>query len=129
MAMSGSCHCGAVRFEVPAAPDWLAACNCSFCRKRGVLWGYYPAAAVGVLAAEGQATYRWNSGSVAHHHCSICGCGTYSESPTWTAQGPDFANPRIAINARLLEGFDLEAAPRRAIDGASFPLMEGGPVR
>jgi hypothetical protein len=123
--MRGSCHCGAVRFEVPAAPSWLGECNCSFCSKRDMLWAYYPAADLDPLSTEGQATYRWNSAIVAHHHCQTCGCATWSESPTWTEAGPDFSKPRVGVNARLLEGFDLAAAPRRAIDGASFPRMEG----
>lgn len=127
MTIGGGCHCGAVRFELPAAPEWVGECNCSFCRKRGALWGYYPAADVAAVAAEGQATYRWNSGAVAHHHCAACGCGTWSESPTWTETGPDFTKPRIGVNARLIDGFDAEAAPRRKIDGASFPRIERTP--
>ena len=87
-----------------------------------MLWGYYPAADFVLVAGEGQATYRWNSGTVAHHHCPACGCGTYSESPTWTASGPDFCKPQIGLNARLLEDFDLDKVPRRSLDGASFPL-------
>ena len=121
MALVGSCHCGAVRFQVPAAPEWLGACNCSFCRKRGTLWGYYDAPEFRLLAGEAQATYRWNYGLVAHHHCASCGCGTCSESPTFTASGPDFSKPRIGVNARLFDEIDLEALPRRAIDGAGFP--------
>jgi hypothetical protein len=25
--VTGSCHCGAVRIEVPAAPEWVGSCN------------------------------------------------------------------------------------------------------
>jgi hypothetical protein len=37
MTVRGSCHCGAVRIEVPGAPEWLGRCNCSFCRRVGSL--------------------------------------------------------------------------------------------
>ena len=39
--VTGSCHCGAVRFEVDA-PEWVMDCNCSHCRLYGGLWAYYP---------------------------------------------------------------------------------------
>jgi hypothetical protein len=124
LALNGSCHCGATRFEVPTAPEWLGECNCSFCTKRGALWAYYPAEQFTLLnSAEGQATYCWNSRLVAHHHCQNCGCATYSESPSFGADGPDFSKPRVGLNARLLDGFDTGAAERKKIDGASFPLM------
>ena len=42
MAITGSCHCGAVKIEVPSAPEWLGRCNCSFCRRIGAMMAYYP---------------------------------------------------------------------------------------
>ena len=33
----GSCHCGAVRFEVDAEIDQVRVCDCSICRRRGAL--------------------------------------------------------------------------------------------
>ena len=33
----GSCHCGAVRFEIDAQLDHVRVCDCSLCRKRGAL--------------------------------------------------------------------------------------------
>jgi hypothetical protein len=41
--------------------------------------------------------------------CAVCGCGTYEESPSWVNGQPDFSNPKIAINARLLDGFDVDS--------------------
>jgi len=28
--IAGSCHCGAVRSELSATPQWLTRCNCSY---------------------------------------------------------------------------------------------------
>lgn len=33
----GSCHCGAVRFEVEAEIDHVRVCDCSICSMRGAL--------------------------------------------------------------------------------------------
>lgn len=57
---------------------------------------------------------------VKHHFCASCGCGTYSESPDWSTGKPDFDNPRVAVNARLFDEFDLEAVPVTMIDGKNL---------
>ena len=36
----GSCHCGAVRWEFKGMPEGATACNCTVCRRYGVLWAY-----------------------------------------------------------------------------------------
>jgi hypothetical protein len=36
-----SCHCGAVLLEITEAPPEITDCNCSICRRYGVLWAYY----------------------------------------------------------------------------------------
>ena len=41
--IEASCHCGAVRLELPRAPRRLLSCNCSICRRNGGLWAYYTA--------------------------------------------------------------------------------------
>ena len=39
--LTASCHCGAVQVCVPRKPRSLTNCNCSICRRYGVLWAYY----------------------------------------------------------------------------------------
>jgi len=46
--------------------------------------------------------------------------GTYSASPDWSTGKPDFDNPKVAINARLFDDFDLDAAPADLIDGKNL---------
>jgi hypothetical protein len=55
-----------------------------------------------------------------HHFCANCGCGTYSESPDWSTGKPDFENPRVGVNARLFNDFDLDAVPVTVIDGKNL---------
>ena len=38
--IEGSCHCGAVTWRFEGEPDGATACNCTVCRRYGVLWAY-----------------------------------------------------------------------------------------
>jgi hypothetical protein len=44
--IEASCHCGAVKLEIQSAPNGVTDCNCSICRRYGVLWAYYEPAQV-----------------------------------------------------------------------------------
>ena len=57
---------------------------------------------------------------VAHHFCGSCGCTTFTESPDWSSGEPDFDNPKVAVNARVLDDFDLAAVPVTVIDGKNL---------
>lgn len=121
MTVQGSCHCGKTRFEIEHAPTDVTFCTCSYCSKRGALWGYYSPQQFRLLSApEDVATYQWNTGLIKHHFCASCGCSTFCESPDFTTGAPDFDNPRVSINARLLDNFDLEAVPKQVIDGKNL---------
>lgn len=121
MTIKGSCHCGATKFEVTEAPTSVTRCTCSFCSKRGALWAYYaPAQFLLETPEETIATYRWRTKFVAHNFCPTCGCTTFSVSPDWSKGEPDFDNPRIGVNARIFDDFDLDAVPVTVIDGKNL---------
>ncbi len=107
----GRCHCGAVSFRLAAPPTELGSCNCSICRRTGALFAYCGPREV---AVEGESVaYVQGDRLLALHHCGTCGCTTH-----WTSLDP--ALDRMAVNARLIDGLDLESIPIRKIDGASF---------
>jgi hypothetical protein len=121
MPIKGSCHCQATQFVVSDAPESVTSCTCSFCSKRGALHAYYTPAQFKLTTARDRVTtYQWRSFTVQHHHCAICGCPTYSESPDFSSGKPDFDNPRIGVNARLFDDFDLAAVPVETIDGKNL---------
>jgi hypothetical protein len=121
MTLKGSCHCGDTQFELSEAPATVTRCTCSLCSKRGALWAYYTSAQFRLIQpATKAATYLWGSRTVKHHFCAGCGCGTYSELPDRSSGKPNFDNPRVAVNSRLLEGFDLDAAPVVVVDGKNL---------
>lgn len=107
-----TCHCGAVRIEVETAPSEVTDCNCSICRRFGVLWAYYPIVHV-TFASPPQATdvYLWGKKTIAFHRCKTCGCLTHG-SPT------DKSGTEMGVNARLLAPDILTKARIRRFDGA-----------
>lgn len=75
MQYKGSCHCGAIQFEVEA-PDIIEAesCNCSVCSKSGFLHLILPLANFKLLAgSESMTTYSFNTHVAKHTFCKICG--------------------------------------------------------
>ena len=109
-----SCHCGAVKLEVPSAPENVASCNCSICSKIGVLWSYYSPKEVQITTPrENIDTYIWGDKMLQFCRCKTCGCTTHWESIL------DEEYDRMGVNARMMSGIDLENIPLRKIDGAS----------
>jgi hypothetical protein len=92
--ITGSCHCGAVRFEI-TRPDRVVSCNCSICRRYAALWAYAPPAKARLEAAEGATiAYSWGDKSIAFHSCATCGATTHYAS---------LIDERIAVNMRLVD--------------------------
>jgi hypothetical protein len=112
--ITASCHCGAVRLTVAERPARLTSCNCSLCRRVGALWDYRQQADVNIAAAP-DATFGYiqGDGTLATHHCRICGCVTH-----WIPTENSPAEGRIAINARLMPPEVIAAVPIRHFDGA-----------
>ncbi|HEV7719413.1 MAG TPA: GFA family protein [Arsenicitalea sp.] len=119
MTITGSCHCGATRFQIETAPQSVTACTCAFCSKTGALWAYYTPGEVKFTSNTADGLYAPNLNR--HHFCAICGCTTFGESPTWSLDGTaDFSKPKLAINARLLDDVDLARIPVATIDGRNL---------
>ena len=120
MPVLGSCHCKATTFEVSQAPSSVTRCNCTFCSKRGPLWAYYAPEQVAFTSREHDIRYGRAGSPVKHHHCAVCGCTTYTESPVWVDFKPHPTLTRVSINARLLDEFDLDAVPVEFLDGRNL---------
>lgn len=111
--ITASCHCGQVLLEIDAAPTQVTDCNCSICRRYGVLWAYYDPAQVRIEVKNGKTdTYVWGDRSIAFHRCSDCGC-VINWSPI-----PPRSQSRMGVNARLMPLEVLSQARVRHLDGA-----------
>lgn len=75
MKYTGSCHCGAIKFEIEAH-ETLAAqeCNCSICAKSGYLHLIVAKEKFRLLQGEENiTTYVFNTAVAKHTFCKICG--------------------------------------------------------
>ena len=112
-----SCHCGKVAIRLDRAPTQITHCNCSLCRRYGVLWAYYPISSVRLPDAAGLThAYAWGGRNVDFHRCADCGCVAY-----WLPRDPQ--RERMGINARLLDPVILGAVPVRRKDSAGTGLF------
>jgi hypothetical protein len=110
--IEGSCHCGAVRWSFDGAPESATACNCTVCRRYGVLWAYdFQDERIHVSGATH--AYTWGDQSIGFHFCSNCGCIAF-----WRATKPrDDGRRRIAVNLRLPEPDAVGAVIVKHLDG------------
>lgn len=116
MTIKGSCHCGRVAFEVDAdLPASVMACNCSICSRKGALMWFVGRDQLRLLTPENNAsTYLFNKHVISHRFCATCGIHPYGE-------GVDpGGNPMAAVNARCLEGVDIDALAVQHYDGRSM---------
>jgi hypothetical protein len=114
LPLTGSCHCGDVRFELLRRPRGLTRCNCSVCRRYGTLWAYFTWKSVRMVKARGAAVAyqrRQVPTALRFVHCARCGCVTHWEY----GRTPE---SRVALNMRLLED-------PSALDGVKVKWLDG----
>lgn len=117
VTLKGSCHCGAVRFDVTLSEGFASArrCTCSICRMRGAVAVTSTPGDFRILEGEDRlSTYRFNSRTAEHHFCSRCGIYTHHKRRS---------NPgQLGVNVACLEGispFDFEELV--VFDGTRHP--------
>ncbi len=112
----GGCHCGAIAFELDGEISEAYDCNCSMCRRRGGLLGFFPREALVLKTPEtAMGTYRFNQHRIEHHFCPACGIAPFSEGVD-----PRSGTRTAAVNLRCLPALDLSTLKIVQIDGASL---------
>lgn len=95
--LTGSCHCGAVQWQFDAPVESATACNCTVCRRYGVLW-IYDHENEGVRV-QGETKAYIRGRAVEFHFCPNCGCVTH-----WRGMNKEVTGQRrMAVNVRLSE--------------------------
>lgn len=110
----GSCHCGAVRFEIDTDFPELTMCDCSMCRRRNALMVKVHESKFRLLAGDEQlAEYRFHTQTARHFFCRTCGIYPFHRKRVT----PD----HFGVNVHCLEGFDAAGIPFRQAVGAAMP--------
>ncbi len=111
----GSCQCGAVRFTARTRLEAPFQCNCSRCRRLNAVMHSVPDGDF-VLNSGSDAlkTYRFNSHTIAHQFCTICGIQPF-------ASGTDRNGTALhVINVNCLEEPVYDAGAITRFNGADF---------
>jgi hypothetical protein len=111
--MTGSCHCGRVRFRVTAELSGITECNCSICTKKGLLHLIVPPQSFELVSGKEElSTYRFNTGTAQHMFCRHCGV-----HPFYVPRSdPD----KIDVNVRRLDGIDLSGIRIERFNGKNW---------
>ncbi len=109
----GSCHCGAIRYEVDGELDDLDVCNCSICvRSAYIHWGVEPEHFRLLTPWSAIGTYEFGTRTAKHHFCRTCGISPFRVSRSEPG--------KITVNARCLEGVDPETLSVTRFDGVHW---------
>jgi hypothetical protein len=109
--LEGSCHCGSVRWRLDTLPTSATACNCTACRRYGVLWAYGHEGED--VAVDGPTTAYVRGEALGFHFCPRCGGVTHWRSLAADAQG----RRRLAVNLRMAEPDAVADLPIDHFDG------------
>jgi hypothetical protein len=115
---TGSCHCGAVRFEADldlSEGKQVVSCNCSICSRAGWLLAFTGEEGFRLLSGEQATTdYQFAKKHIHHLFCTTCGVRSYG----WgNAQD---GKKMYSINVRCLEGVDPAKLSVQHYDGRSL---------
>lgn len=116
----GTCHCGAVVFEIELEDglNQLRRCNCSLCRRKGAIMAGVPLDKLKLLKGEDSLTlYQWNTKTAKHYFCKTCGIYTHHQRRS---------NPNeFGVNVACLEDIDpFSLGDIHVLNGAALSLVE-----
>ena len=111
---TGSCHCGAVRYEVDAPADLdVSECNCSICSRSGYLHLIVPRSRFRLLSGEDHlTTYTFDTHEAKHLFCITCGIKSFY-IPRSHPDG-------VSVNVRCLDEATIKSIQVEFFDGKNW---------
>ena len=113
--MKGTCHCGALEWQLEGEPGSVTGCNCTLCRRYGTLWAYdWEGERIRISGATAVYTRRdVKTPVIEFHFRPTCACVL-----AWRAVQPDAdGRRRIAVNVRLAPPGEVAELPIDHFDG------------
>ncbi|NUP05458.1 MAG: GFA family protein [Polyangiaceae bacterium] len=120
----GSCHCGAIRFEVELdlAQTMVGRCNCSICTKVSPTGAIVKPEALKIVAGEDKAgQYKWGPEISTRYFCKNCGVHCYGRGHL-AELGGDYAS----VNLNVIDEIDVSTLKIVYWDGR-HNNWQGGP--
>jgi hypothetical protein len=112
-AYTGSCHCGAIRFEIETDFPELTTCDCSICRRKNALMVRVHERQFRLLSgATSLAEYQFHTRTAKHYFCKVCGIYPFHRKRVT----PDY----YGINVHCLHDFESAGIPVRQTVGAGM---------
>lgn len=96
----GSCHCGAVKFEVVIDPANGSRCNCTVCTKLGMTGAIVKPDALRVDESA-CSTYQWGGKTATRFFCKHCGITTHARGHL-----PELGGDYVSVNLLALDDID-----------------------
>lgn len=99
----GSCHCGAVQFEIDLAPDAVPTrCNCTICTKTSQVGSIVKPSAFRLIAGEDALTRYGKHDFAARYFCKHCGVHCYGSGDL-----PQLGGAFASANWNCLDDIDI----------------------
>ncbi len=110
----GTCHCGAVEFEIESDLADPIHCNCSLCIRRSAVMQYVESERFRLVRGEGALVpYKFGRKSGTHYFCGTCGVLPFLHS-RWQGEST------YAVNTGCLRGVNPYELSPQLVDGASY---------
>jgi hypothetical protein len=99
--LTGSCHCGGLRWQFDGMPESATACNCTACRRYGGLWIYdFDGGRISVTGP----SVAYRRADLDKVYLSFNFCPTCHALAFWRGEAPgEDGRVRMAVNVRLAE--------------------------
>lgn len=111
----GSCHCGAIRYEIDSEIRQVTRCTCSVCRKKGILLHRVEPENLRITQGKDRLKlYQFNKKVAKHYFCPDCGIHVLGN--------PRAAPDKFVVNVNTLDDYDIETAKPavRVFDGRNW---------
>jgi hypothetical protein len=109
----GSCHCGAVTFEIQTDFPELTTCDCSICRRKNALMVKVHEDQFKLLSGDHSLSeYRFHTMTARHFFCKTCGIYPFHRKRVT----PDY----FGVNVFCLHDFDPLGIPVRETSGVTM---------